>query len=395
MTKRSRWTWGVAAGAGAIGLLVLFFRADPIRVETAKLARGPLLVSVEEQGRTRARHRYTVAAPISGRLLRTEVDEGNKVEAGDVLATMAPPPEDPRNQATARAELAAAEARLRESEAALSEAESADAQARRETERRRELFAQGAISIETREKYEQAARAASARLDTARASLRAARAELERARSRLLGIRVDGDGTQGLTSAVRAPVAGTVLRVHEESERVVPAGTPLFEIGEGDGLELVVDLLTEDAVAVEAGDAIEITGWGAANTLAGRVRYVEPQAFTEISALGVEEQRVNVIGDLLDPPASLGAGYRIEAAIITWRGDDVLRVPTSAIFQRDGRWHCFVIERGRARLRDVEIGHRGSEAAEVLGGLQAGEAVILFPSDLIEDGVAVTARSGG
>jgi HlyD family secretion protein len=336
-------------------------------------------------------HRYTVAAPISGRLLRTEVDEGRKVEAGDVLATMAPPPEDPRNQATARAELAAAEARARESEAALSEAESADAQARRETERRRDLFAKGAISIETREKYEQAARSSSARLDTARASLRAARAELERARSRLLGIKVDGDGTQPMTSAVRAPVAGTVLQVPEQRDRVVPAGTPLFEIGEGDGLEIVVDLLTEEAVQVHAGDAIQITGWGAANTLAGRVRYVEPQAFTEISALGVEEQRVNVIGDLLDPPASLGAGYRIEAAIVTWRGEDVLRVPTSAIFQRGGQWHCFAIESGRARLRDVEIGHRGAEDAEVLGGLEQDDVVILFPSDLIEDGVSVSA----
>jgi HlyD family secretion protein len=389
MTKQRKWMIAVAAVCAA-GLLVLIFRPDPVRVEVGTVQRGPLVVSVEEQGRTRARDRYTVAAPITGRLLRTEVDEGRQVVRGDVLATMAPPPEDPRTEATIRAELTAAEARLREAQAALAEAKTDEAQARREAERRADLFAQGTISIETHEKYAQAAHSARARLDTARASLRAARAEVDRARSRLLGIGADDVGVQDTMAPVRAPVSGTVLRVHEESERVVPAGTPLFERGKETGLELVIDLLTEEAVEVEAGDVIQITGWGGRNPLEGRVRYVEPQAFTEISALGVEEQRVNVIGDLIDPPASLGAGYRIEAAIVTWRGEDVLTVPTSAIFRQGGGWVTFVVEGTRARLRSIEIGRRGSERAEVLAGLEEADAVIVFPSDLVEEGVRVS-----
>ncbi len=389
MMQRRKWiSIGLAAVLG-LGGLYLVFRPDPVRVEVASVSRGALEVSVEEQGQTRARDRYTVAAPITGRLLRTEVDEGWQIARDEVLATMAPPPEDPRTEATIRAELTAAEARRLEAESALLESENDEAQARREAERRRELFAQGTISAETREKYQQAAQSARARLETARASVRAARAEVARARSRLLGTQADANADSHPTTAVRAPVSGTVLRVHEESERVVTAGTPLFEIGKGDGLEIVVDLLTEDAVQVEPGDVIWLTGWGGSKPLEGRVRYKEPQAFTEISALGVEEQRVNVIGDLIDPPASLGAGYRIEAAITTWRGDDVLRVPTSAIFQRGGGWRTFVVEEGRARLRAIEIGRRGADRAEVLAGLEAGDLVVVFPSDLVADGVPV------
>ena len=377
--------------AAAFGIAILWVALRPAatRVEVAPVERGNLDVTVEEQGKTRARDRYTVAAPITGRLLRTEVDEGMHVERGEVLATMAPPPEDPRTEATIRAELMAAEARMRESEASLEEARTADEQARREAARRRDLFAQGAISTETREQYERSAKSARARLETARASLRAARADVDRARSRLLGVPADTDGGGDTIAPVRAPAAGTVFRVHEESERVVPAGTPLFEIGVGRGLELVIDLLTEDAVQVESGDVIRITGWGGDDGLEGRVRYVEPQAFTEVSALGVEEQRVNVIGDLLDPPASLGAGYRIEAAIVTWSGTDVLMLPTSAIFRRGKGWNAFVVEGGRARLREIEIGRRGAERVELLGGLEEGSQVIVFPSDLVEEGVRV------
>ena len=390
MTKRRNWIPILLVSLGVVAGLAWLLRPEPVRVETATVERGPLVETVEEQGRTRARDRYTVAAPITGRLLRTEVDEGHQVADGDVLATMAPPPDDPRTEATLRAELAAADARLREGEASLAEAVNDEAQARREAERRRTLFAQGTISAEAREKYERAAQSARARLETLRASRRAARAEVERSRSRLLGTTsgAEVDGVRG-TVAVRAPVSGAILRVHEESERVVPAGTPLFDIGKGGGLELVIDLLTEEAVRVEAGDAVRVSGWGGGRVLEGRVRYVEPQAFTEISALGVEEQRVNVIGDLLDPPGSLGAGYRIEAAIVTWSSEDVLKVPTSAIFQRDGAWRTFAVEAGRATLREIEIGHRGAEAAEVLGGLEAGDDVIVFPSDLVEDGARV------
>jgi HlyD family secretion protein len=188
-------------------------------------------------------------------------------------------------------------------------------------------------------------------------------------------------------------VSGRVLRVYEESERVVLAGTPLFDIADVGGLEVVVDLLTEQAVQVEPGAALHVTGWGGDETLSGRVRYVEPAAFTEVSALGVEEQRVDVVGDLDAPPQGLGDGFRLDVAIVVWQGTDVLSVPTSALFQRAARWQVFVIEDGRARSRQVEIGRRATALAEVTAGLVEGDRVILYPSDLVDDGVRVTPTS--
>ncbi|MCB1624181.1 MAG: HlyD family efflux transporter periplasmic adaptor subunit, partial [Pseudomonadales bacterium] len=251
-----------------------------------------------------------------------------------------------------------------------------------------DLFAKGLVSAESRDSYSQNAAAERARASSARATLAAARSEVDSARARLLG--VSGTANAAVTIEVRAPVSGTILRVVEESERVVQAGAPLFELGGSGGLELIVDLLTEDAVQVHPGDQIRATNWGGDHVLLGKVRYVEPGAFTKISTLGVEEQRVNVIGDLVDPPATLGAGYRVEAAIVTWTGEDVLKIPTSAIFRRQNAWRTFVVEDGRAHLRAVEIGRRGTEYAQVLGGLNEGARVIVFPSDLIDDGIRVS-----
>jgi HlyD family secretion protein len=188
---------------------------------------------------------------------------------------------------------------------------------------------------------------------------------------------------------VEAPSAGRVLRVPDESERVVAAGTPLIEIGDAAGMEAVADVLSEDAVRIHPGDPMLIVEWGGDRPLHGRVRVVEPDAFTKVSSLGVEEQRVHVVGDLLDPPPTLGAGYRIVAEVVTWEGRGVLSVPTGALFQRDGAWRLFVVEDGRAALRTVRIGHRGTERAEVLQGLRAGDRVVMFPSDRVRDGVRV------
>ncbi len=383
-----KWLIAGAIALVAVALLAALMWPSSVDLDLATAQRGPLSVTVEEQGRTRAMLRYTVAAPISGRLLRTHIDEGDRVEEGDVLVRIAPPPTDARTAATARADLAAAQAREREAGAAVIEAQGNFQLAKGEARRRADLYLKQAISAETRDAFEQAAQAAEARLGSAQASLAAAAAAVRSARSHLLGAD-PGSDKQGAI-AIRAPVSGRVLRVHEESERVVQAGAPLFDLSEGDALELVVDVLTEDAVQVHGGDPILITGWGGSATLKGNVRYVEPGAFTKISALGVEEQRVNVIGDLPDAPATLGAGYRIEAAIVTWSGTDVLQIPTGAMFRRDGAWQTFVVEDGRARLRKLQIGHRNTEFAEVETGIESGEQVIVFPSDLIEDGVRVT-----
>jgi len=368
-------------------VLAVLLRPAPVDVEAARVVRGSMQVTVEDQGRTRARERYTVAAPIAGRLLRTGLDEGDRIEAGEVLANMAPTPDDPRTLATVRAALTAAVARHEESLALVEETRSNYERAASEAERRDELYEKNLVSKETRDSYRQTARAAQARLVSAQAAQAAAEAEEASARAQLLG--VTQNGSTDATIPVLAPVAGRVLRVYEESERVVPAGTPLFQLSRGDELELLIDLLTEDAVKVHPGDPIIVSGWGGPSTLNGTVRYVEPGAFTKISTLGVEEQRVNVIGDLPDPPAELGAEFRIQAAIVTWHADDVLGVPTGAIFRRQGQWHTFAIESGRARLRELEIGHRGTDLAEVLGGIEENSLVIQFPSDLVADGVRV------
>ncbi len=383
-----RWLWLTGIALLLAILLVALLRPAGVVVDTAIIERGPLVVTVDEQGRTRARDRYTVAAPVTGRLLRTKLDEGDAVKAGDVVARIAPPPADARASATLRNELAAAQARSRAADASLREADGAYQLAREEAVRRADLFARGLVSAESRDTYLQNAAAARARATSARASAAAARADVDSARSRLLGASGSGEGTAVIE--VRTPVDGTILRVLEESERVVQAGAPLFELSGGEGLELIVDLLTEDAVKVHPGDDIRVTGWGGERVLPGTVRFVEPGAFTKISTLGVEEQRVNVIGDLIDPPTELGAGYRIEAAIVVWTGENVLKIPTSAIFRRQNAWHTFVLADGRARLRAVEIGARSIDYAELRNGLDEGATVIVFPSDLIEDGARVT-----
>ena len=391
--KWKKWLLIGAIVAAAITLAVLAMRPATIAVETVAASRGPLTVSVDAQGRTRAQLRYSVATPISGRLMRTTLHEGDRIAQGEVLARIAPPPTDARTAATARAELAAAQARQRQADALRTEADSHLKLANSELVRRTDLYARGFIGAEARDSYAQAAQAAASRLAVAQAALAAAVADVQSARSRLLGAGT-GAGAESGAIAIRAPVSGLVLKVYEESERVIGAGSPLFDLSQGDALELIIDVLTQDAVQIKRGDAIRITGWGGAATLAGKVRHLEPGAFTKLSALGVEEQRVNVIGELIDAPPVLGAGYRIEAAIVTWTGE-VLRVPSGALFRRASAWHVFVVEQGRARLRALDIGHRNADFAEVRSGLKEGDTLILFPSSLIADGVKVAAETRG
>lgn len=379
-------------GASAVVFVAIFLRPSPLEVDVAIVAKRTLIVMIEEQGKTRAHDPYVVTAPVTGRLLRTELDEGMHVEKEELIARIALPPADSRTEAVSRANLAAAEARHSAAEADLMEAETAFAQARAEQERRDELFKIKLASAEEQELYRQATDAAQAKLLRAQASLQAAAAEVESARSLLLGL--DGDKDAGIRN-VTSPVTGTVYRVLEENERVVQAGTPLLAISNADALELVVDLLTQDAVQVEPGNTIIITGWGGDESLFGTVSYIEPQAFTKISALGVEEQRVNVIGEFLHTPESLGAEYRIDAGIVVWEEESILTIPGSAIFQRNNRWYAFVITDGRAEERELEIGKRNRDYVQVLSGIAEGETVVLFPSELLSDGARVGYRSGG
>ncbi len=387
-TSKNKTLLAVIATA-ALLFAALLLQPDVVEVDSFTVDRGTLVVTVQEQGKTRSRYRYAVSAPVTGRLLRSGYLVGDTVEAGDILARIAPPPQDPREGSMARSAVKAAEARQREAAARLEEALSNFQRATKESRRRNDLYERQLIGIEVRDLYAQTAVAAGARLDSARATLAAANAELEASRARLLGI--DANSDSEAVVAIPAPVSGTLLKIHEESERVLPAGSPLFELGEDDTLEIVIDLLTEEAMNVHPGAPVTITGWGGNKPLEGIVRYVEPGAFTKISTLGVEEQRVNVIGDIIDPPPGLGAEYRVEAAIQTWSGDNVLKIPLGAVFRRQGGWHTFVIDKGVARLRPLQLGQRSSEYAEVLAGVEEGGQVILYPSDLIDEGVKVRA----
>jgi HlyD family secretion protein len=386
---RKRWVL-IGGGAALVLLLSLTMCRSAVEVEVAEVRRETLRVMVEEEGMTRVRDRFVVAAPVTGRLQRIHLEEGAGVAAGEVVARIASAPEDPRTQSVTRAQVEAAEARRRQVEAEVEQAVALAAQAQREAERRRDLAEAGALSREEMEQAQLQATTAVRQAEAARAALHAAEADVAAMRASLQGA---GSQTSGPVVPVTAPTAGRVLRVLEESERVVNAGTPLLELGDADGQEVVVDVLSADAVRIRPGNEVVVEEWGGGRPLHGRVQRVEPAAFTEVSALGVEEQRVNVIVDLVEAPPELGAGFRVEAGIVVWEGANVLTVPTSALFQREGAWYAFVVEDGRARLRAVEVGHRGVEAAEVLAGVEEGEAVVLFPSDEVEEGVRVSVEA--
>ena len=388
-----------AAALAALGYALL--RPAPVPVELAEVTRGPLRVTVDEEGEARVRERFTVAAPTSGRLLRIVLDEGDEVEAGAVVARVVPSPLDPRDEAAAQARLEAAEAQKSAADARRALAEAALAQAHRDADRSERLRTGGTISDETHEQARLAltrareeARAAGFGVDAAVHEVQAARAALMSAHAPVpragAASETCGDGSVPCVD-VRAPVAGEVLRVREESERIVLAGTPLLELGDPADLEIVVDVLSADAVRIRPGAEMSVEEWGGDAPLRARVRRVEPSGFTKVSALGVEEQRVNVIGDFVDPPGRLGDGFRVEVRIVVWEAPDVVRVPASALFRRGEGWAVFVADGARSRRRDVTVGQRGSFEAEVREGLQPGERVVLHPSDRLADGMRVRA----
>ena len=382
------WKRSLAALAtlALVAAIAIALRPAPVPVELGSVARGDLRVTVEEEGKTRTRDRFVVSTPATGRLLRVRLEEGDAVREGDVVARLEPLPLDERARAEARARLKAAEAAHRAAEARVRQTSTSLEQARRNHERADKLAGEGLRSPEEREQAELAEASLARELDAAKFSARAATFEAEVARATL---EADLPGRPaGNVISLKSPVNGRVLRVLQESERSILAGSPVLEVGDPSNLEIVIDLLSTDAVRVKPGAAMTLDG-GEGRILRARVRTVEPSAFTKISALGVEEQRVNVIGDLEEPPGRLGDAYRVEASITLWEGKGVLKVPASALFRRGSGWSVFVNEGGRARLRSVEVGQRNPTQAQVLGGLKDGETVVLHPSDRIEDGVRV------
>ena len=378
----------VTIGAALILVVAIVgyaLRPEVMDVETAVAARGPMSVTIDEDGRTRVRSRFIIAAPVAGRLERLTLREGDQVSKGQTVAWIAPLPLDSSSRRIADARLRSVQALRNEAASRVDQAKVALDQARN-TERRREaLLAAGAISPELREQGVADSRSRAGELAAAQSRARAAKADVEAAQAALLP--TEGGGASVVR--VQSPVRGRVLRVPEASERVVAASTPILELGDAAALEVIADVLSSDAVRIHPGNAVEIVEWGGDHPLAGRVRSIEPSAFTRVSALGVDEQRVNVLVDIPDPPASLGDGFRVEIRATVWAANDVLTIPSSALFQRGGGWAVFVVEDSRARRRSVEIGHRTGAMAEITSGLAAGDRVILFPSDKVDDGSRV------
>jgi HlyD family secretion protein len=385
---------GVLA-AGALVIIAVMIRAwlpKPVAVDVAGARRATLAVEVDEDGKTRVRDRFVVSAPIAGNLERIELEAGSPVAAGEVIARIAPPDPallDPRTRDEAQARLASALARHRGAETALVRATAARDAAVRDADRARTLAARGAITATEREHAELAEQLANGDVTAAQAERAGAAAEVAAARA-VLGQGERHDGHRD--AVIAAPASGQVLRVVRDSAGPVAAGAPLLELGDPRAIEIVVDVLSSDAARIAPAMDVEIGGWGGERTLHARVRRVEPSAFTRISALGVEEQRVNVIAAIEDSPPALGDGFRVDARIITWRGERVLVVPAAAVFRDRDHWAVYAIEDGRARLRPIEIGHRGRLDVEVAAGLGDGADVIVHPGDRVADGVRVQPR---
>ncbi|MDI1326172.1 MAG: HlyD family efflux transporter periplasmic adaptor subunit [Brevundimonas sp.] len=387
--------WVAAALAVAV-LLVFAFRPRPVLADLGEISRGPLTVAVRDEARTRARNVYVVSAPVAGRLLRVGNRAGERVEAGAVIAIIQPAPAtfvDERSRQEIQAGVRSAEAALALARAELEGAEARLAHARIEAERTETLFAVDVASRSALDRARLDVRTAAAVVANARAGVGVRQAALEAARVRLVEPAAASSG--GRTVTIRAPVAGRVLRVFQESENVVAQGAPVMEIGDPGDLEVVAELLSSDAARISVGAPTVIDAWGDGPAIPGRVRQVEPYGFLKVSALGVEEQRVNVIIDPVDPPvawASVGHGYRVEVAVTIWRGEAAVRAPVAALFRHQGKWAVFKVEGGRARLQRVEIGQNNGEFAEVRSGLKPGERVVLHPGQSISDGGQVRAR---
>ena len=392
---RKRTIYMAAVAATVVLLFAAALRPHPLRVDAGAISRGPLRITIDEDGRTQVKRRYLVSAPLAGKLLRIELKAGDRVNEGMVLARLVPadaPLLDRRARAEQEARLHAAEAAVAQANANVQRAQVAAASARDDLQRKQKLAVGNAIAPHDLALAESdaAARAqdqASAEFGAKVADhqLTEARAALERGRSG----RVD-------EFEILAPASGQVLRVQRESEGVVSAGTALLEVGDPSVLEVAADLLTVDAVRVKAGMAAFIDHWGGPRTLKARVRSVEPSGFTKLSALGVEEQRVRVLVDLTAPPdewRALGDNFRVEVHIVAWQADSVLRVPTTALFRRGETWAAFVLDGGRARLRALEIGEQSPVEAEVRSGGREGDQVVLRPGEALRDGVRVEPTS--
>lgn len=377
--------------------LILLAALWPSRsiIDVAAVTRGSLQVTVDEDGQTRIRDTFVISAPVGGQLARITLEPGDRVTRNDtVLARITPsaaPLLDPRTRGELTAGAEAAQAAVGQARAERARLVATRDRARSALQRQQALADAGAIAADTLDDVRTTARTADEALRSAEFAVSRAEYELQTARARL-----QAPGPSGRSIEIRSPIDGVVLKRLRESTAVVPPGEPLLAIGDAGRLEIVADLLSTAAVRVSPGAAVLIEQWGGTEPLRGRVRLVEPSGFTKVSALGVEEQRVNVIVDFDDPAtaaARLGDGYRVEVRIVTWHEENVLQLPVGALFRRGEDWAVFVVEDGKVRLQPVRIGQRNEEQAQVLDGIAAGRQVVLHPPDTLADGTRVAIRT--
>jgi HlyD family secretion protein len=393
-------TWRRRIVLGLIAVLVAWglyagFRPQPVAVDLGAATRGPLRVSIEQEGRTRVVNRYVVAAPVAAYARRIALEVGDAVQRGAPIAQLEPLRAevlDVRRRAEAESRVAAAQANVGAAEQRSKAAQAGAELAQKSLERARVLRSKGHVTIEAEDRALAEADRAGSELRSADFSVATARHELEAARTAL---RFAAAGGSADPVVVTSPVAGHVLKIPRKSEGAVAVGQALLEIGDPRDLEVEVDVLSADAVRIRPGTRVVFERWGGDKTLEGAVRLIEPTGFTKVSALGVEEQRVWVIVTFTSPPAQwqrLGDGYRVEAGFVLWEADNVLQIPASALFRDGSGWAAFVVEDGKALRRRVEVGQRNGLAAQVLSGIAAGERVIVHPDDRLQEGRSVTAR---
>jgi HlyD family secretion protein len=377
------------------GIVAAALWPQSMEVSVARAVRGPMQVTVDEDGETRVRDRFTISAPVSGRVQRIEIEPGDPVIRGTtVLARITPaasPLLDPRTSGELKAAVDAATAAVGQARAERQRAATTLERARSLLRRQQELLKAGAVASDTLEEAETAVATGEEALRAAQFTEQRAEYEVQLARARLAAPSSSGSAVE-----IVSPVNGVVLKRHRESESVVPVGDPLLEIGEPGRMEIVADLLSTDAVRVMPGADVLIEQWGGGHTLHGRVKRVEPSGFMKVSALGVEEQRVNVVVDFTDPAeaARLGDGYRVEVRVVLWQEKDVVKVPVGSLFRQGEDWAVFVVEEGRVRRQVVKLGQRNDNEGQITGGLDAGAVVVLHPPDTLTDGMAVTVREG-
>jgi len=397
MKIRFRTAFWLAAAVIVAVLIVVAFRPRPVPVDIATVVRETMRVTVRDQGRTRVRNEYVISAPVGGRLLRVEYKPGAEVSAGDVLARILPSDPsllDARSRAELQASVRSAEAALALAQADLARVNAQLDFAQTELDRIRRLRTEDVIAVDAFDRAQLQFRVAETARETARENTRVREAELAAARARL--VEPDGERGEDFVVTVSAPTSGRILEVTQESQSVIAGGAEIMTLGDPDDLEIVAEFLSTDAVEITAGAQAFIENWGRNRPpLRAQVRLVEPNGYLKVSALGVEEQRVNVVVDFIGSPeewASLAHGYRVEVDVVTWEADDVVQVPVAALLRNGGQWAVYRIVDGRARMTDVEIGRQNGTVAEVIGGITPGEQVVLYPSEQIAEGVRVAER---